>query len=639
MALDFGDQTDFEDANRGFVTSLDPVTIKNRDGRVVFDLAPYAYLDGDRPDTVNPSLWRQAQLCRINGLFEVADGIYQVRGFDLSNMTIVEGDTGVVVIDPLISAECAAAAISLYREHRGDRPVTGVIYTHSHGDHFGGVMGVLPDGAGDVPILAPVGFMEYAVSENVYAGTAMNRRANYMYGVTLGVGPTGQVSTGLGIATSQGALGLIAPTVDITHTGQEEVLDGVRIVFQLTPGTEAPSEMNFHFPQHRALCMAENATHNLHNLLTLRGALVRDPRIWAHYLNEAIELFGADTDVAFASHHWPTWGTERVARFLSQQRDLYAYLHDQTLRMLNQGMTGLEIAEEFTLPVTLEDAWHARGYYGSVSHNVKAIYQRYLGWFDGNPSSLWQHPPEALAVRYVDVLGGVDAVIEQARRYSEIGDPRFAVELLKHAVFAEPDNVAAKNALADVYRRLGYGAENPTWRNFYLAGALELDEGITPPAIELASGMAAALSVEQLFDTIAIRIDGPRAASVSLTIDWHFTDLDTTVRTTLSNGALIQTADPRSAADVDLTLELTKLQLLQLMAGGDLNDIGHTGDPTALQRLLSVVDQPDPAFAIVTPQPARSELWPGSPDDGLPGHSSYDGGSLGQPPRTLNRSV
>jgi linear primary-alkylsulfatase len=601
MALDFGDQTDFENANRGFVASLDPVTITNRDGRVVFDLAPYAYLDGDRPDTVNPSLWRQAQLCRINGLFEVSDGIYQVRGFDISNMTIVEGDTGVVVIDPLISAECAAAALSLYREHRGDRTVTGVIYTHSHGDHFGGVMGVLADGAGDVPIIAPVGFMEHAVSENVYAGNAMNRRANYMYGVTLDVSPTGQVSGGLGITTSQGALGLIAPTVDITHTGQEEVVDGVRIVFQLTPGTEAPAEMNFHFPQHRALCMAENATHNLHNLLTLRGALVRDPRIWAHYLNEAIELFGADTDVAFASHHWPTWGTERVVRFLSQQRDLYAYLHDQTLRMLNQGLTGLEIAEEFTLPPTLENAWHARGYYGSVSHNVKAVYQRYLGWFDGHPTSLWQHPPQALAIRYVDVIGGVDAVIEQARHYSEDGDLRFAAELLKHAVFADPGNDAAKNALADVYQRLGYGAENPTWRNFYLAGALELRKGITPPAIDLGSGMAAALSVEQLFDTLAIRIDGPRAADLSLTIDWNFADLDATIRTTLSNGALIQTPNPRSEADVDLTVNLTKPQLLHLMAGGDLSHIDHTGDPTTLQRLLSVLDQPDAAFAIVTP--------------------------------------
>jgi len=354
------DRQDFEDAEHGFIATLDPLTIKTADdGPVVFDSAPFAYLDGERPDTVNPSLWRQAQLCRKNGLYQVTEGIYQVRGFDISNMTIVEGNTGMIVIDPLISAECAAAGLALYREHRGDRPVTGVIYTHSHVDHFGGVNGVLPDGAGEVEIYAPEGFLEHAVSENVYAGTAMNRRASYMYGANLDRSPAGQVCTGLGIATSSGTVGLIAPTVDITRTRQEEVIDGVTIVFQLTPGTEAPAEMNFYFPAQRALCMAENATHNLHNLLTLRGALVRDARVWSRYLNEAIELFGAYTDVEFASHHWPTWGNKNVIRFLSQQRDLYAYLHDQTLRMLNNGATGIEIAEDFQLPPVLESAWHA----------------------------------------------------------------------------------------------------------------------------------------------------------------------------------------------------------------------------------------------------------------------------------------
>ncbi|MEV6900696.1 alkyl sulfatase dimerization domain-containing protein [Amycolatopsis sp. NPDC051372] len=599
--MDFGDRQDFEDAARGLVATLDPVTITGADGRAVFDLRPYAYLDGDCPDTVNPSLWRQAQLCRTNGLYEVTTGIYQVRGFDISNMTLVEGGRGVIVIDPLISEECAAAAIALYRAHRGDRPVTAVIYTHSHVDHFGGVLGVLPGGAGDVPILAPAGFLENAVAENVYAGTAMSRRATYMYGITLDVSTTGQVSGGLGIATSTGRPGLLAPTVDITATGQQEVLDGVRVVFQLTPGTEAPAEMNFHFPDHRALCLAENATHNLHNLLTLRGALVRDPRVWAHYLDEAVELFGARTDVAFASHHWPTWDTARVVKFLSQQRDLYAYLHDQTLRLLNQGATGIEIAEAFTLPPALENAWHARGYYGSVSHNVKAIYQRYLGWFDGHPTSLWQHPPQALATRYVDVLGGVPAVLGKAQEYADAGDLRFAAELLKHAVFADPDSSVAKNALAEVYQRLGYGAENPTWRNFYLVGALELRKGITPPPLDIGSGMTAALTVEQLFDSLAIRVDGPRAAADPLTIEWRFTDLATTIRTTLSNGALIQTANPTSAADVDLTLTLTKEQLLGLLSGGDPADLDHTGDPAVLGRLLALLDSDDPGFAIVTP--------------------------------------
>ena len=600
--LPFQDRTDFENAERGRVDSLDPCVVRAADGRVVWDLEAYSYLDGDCPATVNPSLWRQAQLCAKHGLFEVTDGIYQVRGMDISNMTIVEGDTGVIVIDPLISAENAAASIALYRKNRGNRPVTGVIYTHSHADHFGGVKGVLPDGAGEVPILAPEGFLEHAVSENVYAGVAMNRRAVYMYGAVLDRSPTGQVSTGLGIATSAGSLGLIAPTTDITHTGQEEVIDGVRMVFQITPGTEAPAEMNFYFPAHRALCMAENATHNLHNLLTLRGALVRDPRLWSRYLDEAIELFAADTDVAFASHHWPTWGARNIISFLSQQRDLYAYLHDQALRMLNRGSTGMEIAEDLQLPPALEAAWHTHGYYGSVSHNVKAIYQRYMGWFDGNPTSLWQHPPQAAAARYVDVIGGQQAVLDKARSYADSGDLRFAAELLKHAVFADPDDTTARETLAGVYERLGYGAENATWRSFYLSGALELRHGIKPaPLGDLGAGMAAALTVEQLFDTLAIRVDGPRAASQALVIDWHVTDTGSTVRLALSNGALIQTENPKGKAAADLTLTLTKAQLLGLLAGRGLDGIEHTGDPGSLTKLMALLDTPDPAFPIVTP--------------------------------------
>jgi len=600
--LPFADRTDFENAERGLVDALDPCVVKAADGRVVWDLEAYSYLDADCPDTVHPSLWRQAQLCVKHGLYEVTDGIYQVRGMDISNMTIVEGDTGVIVIDPLISTETAAASLALYRSNRGDRPVTGVIYTHSHADHFGGVSGVLPGGAGEVPILAPEGFLENAVSENVYAGGAMARRAGYMYGAVLDKSPTGQVSTGLGIATSVGTLSLIAPTVNITHTGQEETIDGVRIVFQITPGTEAPAEMNFHFPGRRALCMAENATHNLHNLLTLRGALVRDPRVWSRYLDEAIELFGTDSDVAFASHHWPTWGTANLIRYLSEQRDLYGYLHDQTLRMLNNGATGIEIAEELQLPPDLESAWHARGYYGSVSHNVKAIYQRYMGWFDGNPTSLWQHPPQAAAMRYVDVIGGREAVLEKARSYADAGDLRFAAELLKHAVFAGPDDVEAREALARVYERLGYGSENATWRTFYLTGALELRHGPkAPPIPDLGAGMATALTIEQLFDALAIRVNGPRAAAESLVIDCRFTDAGTDLRLTLSNGVLIPTVNPRSLVKADLTLSLTKPQLLGLLTGRGLDGIEHSGDPAVLGRLLALLDTPDPAFPIVTP--------------------------------------
>ena len=335
-----------------------------------------------------------------------------------------------------------------------------------------------------------------------------------MYGDVVGPGRRGQVSTGLGIRTSEGTIGLIPPTMDITHTGQEETVDGVRIIFQITPGTEAPAEMNFLFPDHRALCMAENATHNLHNLLTLRGALVRDPRIWSRYLDEAIELFSGDSDVAFASHHWPTWGAENIVKFLTEQRDLYAYLHDQTLRMLNSGSTGIEIAEDFKLPSVLDDAWHARGYYGSVSHNVKAIYQRYLGWFNGHPSSLWAHPPVAAARRYAEAFGGIDQLLQKGQDFAARGDLRFAAELLKHAVFADPDHPGAKEALADVLEQLGFGSENATWRSFYLSGAYELRHGPSAPELDPGAGMAAALTVDQLLDTLAIRVDGPRAASI-----------------------------------------------------------------------------------------------------------------------------
>ncbi|MFG1997066.1 alkyl/aryl-sulfatase [Actinoplanes sp. NPDC048988] len=596
--LRYEDRTDFDDASRGLIGALDPCVVTDAEGRVVWDNDSFAFLGAECPDTANPSLWRQSQLCAKHGLYEVTDGIYQVRGLDLSNMTLVEGDTGVIVIDPLISAETAAAGLRLYREHRGDRPVTGVVYTHSHVDHFGGVRGVVD---GDVPILAPQGFLEAAVAENVYAGTAMLRRGMYHTGSPLPRSPRGLIGTGLGQTSSIGSISLLAPTVDITHTGQQEVVDGVRIVFQVTPGTEAPAEMNFFFPDRAALCMAENATHNLHNVLTLRGAVVRDARVWSRYLNEAITLFGDRADVAFASHHWPAWGRDRIVAFLSQQRDLYAYLHDQTLRLMNQGLTGPEVAETIELPPALESAWHARGYYGSVSHNVKAVYQRYLGWFDGNPAHLWEHPPAESARRYVDCMGGVAEVVAKARAYAGDGDLRFAAELLNHAVFAEPTNAQAKALLADVYERLGFGSESGTWRNFYLVGATELRRGIVMEGSSVsAAGMITALTVEQLFDSIAIRLNGPRAWSSSLTIDWRFTDLGAAYRTTLSNGALIHwPAEP--AAGADLRLTLTKAQLIGILAGQGIEGVATEGDPKVLQVLVELLDDPDPAFAIVTP--------------------------------------
>ncbi|WCD91223.1 Putative alkyl/aryl-sulfatase YjcS (plasmid) [Streptomyces xanthophaeus] len=603
-ALPFEDTTDFDNADRGFIGALIPGVVESADGRVVWDNDAYDFLKGECPDTANPSLWRQAQLALKQGLYEVTEGIYQVRGLDLSNMTLVEGERGLVIIDPLISAETAAAALALYREHRGDRPVTGLIYTHSHGDHFGGARGVLPRGTEEgVPVLAPVGFLEHAVSENVYAGNAMTRRAVFMYGDRLPKAPDGQIGAGLGMTTSTGTITLIPPTVDITETGQEETVDGVRIVFQLTPGTEAPSEMNFLLPDHRALCLAENATHNMHNILTLRGAVVRDSRIWSRYLDETIDLFDGQYDVAFASHHWPTWGHANVVRFLSEQRDLYAYMHDQTLRLLNSGLTGLEIAEEIQLPPALENSWHTRGYYGSLSHNVKAIYQRYLGWFNGNAATLWEHPPVELAKRYVDLAGGADQARAKARDYIEQGDLRFAATLLNHLVFADPGDTEAKETLAAVYTQLGHGAENGTWRNFYLTSAMELRHGENTALLDAANPeMVTALTTGMLLDSIAVRIDGPRAWHEDLTIDLVLTDEDARHRLTLHNGALTHRTlggAPRTPAG--LTLTLTKPQLLGALAGKGLDGITTNGDHLLLTRLLSYVTQPDPGFPVVTP--------------------------------------
>ncbi|MGI8448330.1 MAG: alkyl/aryl-sulfatase [Streptosporangiaceae bacterium] len=599
IAADLSDRADFAAADRGFLGTLEPMIIKAADGRVVWDMDSWGFLDSNCPDTANPSLWRQAQLTAKHGLYEVTDGIYQVRGFDMSNMTLVESDHGVIVIDPLISQETAAAAIALYRRHRGDRPVTAVIYSHAHIDHFGGVLGVVDVGT-NVPIIAPEHFLEHAVSENVYAGVAMLRRSYYYAGISVAKDATGTLGIGLGAGGSTGMPGLIAPTIDITRTGQEEVLDGVRVVFQLTPGTEAPAEMNFCFPDKRALCMAENATHNLHNLLTLRGAQVRDPRIWSRYLAEAIELFARDSDVSFASHHWPTWGTDDIISYLTQQRDLYAYLHDQTLRLINQGYTGSEIAEMIEMPPGLERAWHTHGYYGSASHNAKAIYQRYLGWYDANPAHLWQHPPEAAGTRYVQALGGIDATVAKAREFYEQDDLRFAAELASHAVFAEPEDQAARELLATVLERLGYGAENATWRNCYLMGAHELRANEIEHTEVSSAGLAPALTITQLFDSIAIRIDGPKAWSERLTIGWHFTDTHQNYRMELSNGALIHYPTTGNQAS-DLTVTLTKPQLLQLLATAKPDGIDISGDPAILANLMTLIDNPDTDFAIVTP--------------------------------------
>ncbi|HWI97337.1 MAG TPA: alkyl sulfatase dimerization domain-containing protein [Solirubrobacterales bacterium] len=602
---------EFEQARRGLIAPFDPPRVEDEDGRVVWELGSYDFLDADPPASADPNLWHQGQLGRIAGLFEIAPGFYQLRGFDLSNMHVVEGRDGIVVIDPLVSAETAAAALALYREHRGERPVTGLIYTHSHVDHFGGAKGVLTAEeieARHVPVLAPAGFLHHAVSENVFAGTAMARRAGYMYGALLERGPAGQIGAGLGQTTSLGTITLLPPNLDIVETGQEEVVDGVRMSFQLTPGTEAPAEMNIHFSDARVLCIADNAARSMHNILTPRGALVRDPRVWAHYLDEAIELFGERSDALFAGHHWPCWGSARIVDYLEKQRDLYTYLHDQTLRLLNQGHTGPEIAELIELPPSLAEEWHCREFYGSISHNTKAIYQRYMGWFDGNPAHLWEHPPVEQARRYVEFMGGAEVVLEKARASFEQGDYRWVAEVVNHLVFAEPENRAARELQAEALEQLGFGAENASWRNFFLMGAKELREGTSgTPTSAAPPDVLAHLTVSQLLDAMAIRLNGPRAAEHHLRIEWRVTDPDEQHAITVRNGVLRHR--PGGHGDnADAALVVAREALNQLLLKtADIGDLGESGrlrvegDGAKLGELLGLLDEPDPGFAIVTP--------------------------------------
>jgi alkyl sulfatase BDS1-like metallo-beta-lactamase superfamily hydrolase len=602
---------EFEQARRGLLASFDPPRVEDEDGRVVWELGSYDFLDADPPASADPNLWRQGQLGRIAGLFEIVPGFYQLRGFDLSNMHVIEGREGIVVIDPLVSAETAAAALALYREHRGERPVTGLVYTHSHVDHFGGAKGVLTAEeveARRVPVLAPAGFLHHAVSENVFAGTAMARRAGYMYGALLERGPEGQIGAGLGQTTSLGTITLLPPNLDIVETGQEEVVDGVRMSFQLTPGTEAPAEMNIYFPDARVLCIADNAARSMHNILTPRGALVRDPRVWAHYLDEAIELFGERSDALFAGHHWPCWGSERIVDYLEKQRDLYTYLHDQTLRLLNQGHTGPEIAELIELPPSLAEEWHCREFYGSISHNTKAIYQRYMGWFDGNPAHLWEHPPVEQARRYVEFMGGAEAALEKARASFEQGDYRWVAEVVNHVVFAEPENQAARELQAEALERLGFGAENASWRNFFLIGAKELREGTSgTPTSAAPPDVVAHLTVSQLLDAMAIRLNGPRAAEHHLRIDWRVTDPDEQHAITVRNGVLRHRPGGHGD-DADAALIVAREALNQLLLKtADIAELAESGrlriegDGEKLGELLGLLDEPDPGFAIVTP--------------------------------------
>ena len=524
------DPADFERARRGYVASLSDVHVTDAEGRTASNIGRYSFLDDDCPDTVHPSLWRQARLNAHHGLFEVADGVWQVRGYDISNITFVRGERGWIVIDPLTVEATARAAYDLVTEHLGHRPVTAVIYTHSHADHFGGVLGVTTRDdvdAGRCRVIAPEGFLHETVGENVIAGPAMGRRGTYQFGPLLPPGPKGHMNCGLGLSIPIGAPGLIAPTEDVTFTGEEKVVDGVRIVFQLTPETEAPAEMNFFFPDGGWLCMAENCSHTMHNLVPIRGALVRNALSWSKYIDEAIELFGDRTGIMFTSHNWPRWGTDDVRGFLELQRDLYRWMHDQTMRHANLGFTPLEIAEHLELPDEFLAETHTRGYYGDLVHNSKAVYQRYLSWYDGNPANLAKLPPTEVGRRYVELAGGPDAVLDAARRAFDSGDYRWVAELLNHLVFTDPTNEEARSLQADTLEQLGYQAESSTFRNAYLMGAQELRHG--PPQLGSSTvrgrGILAAMTIEQIFDTLAVRLKSEAVAGVRLFVNWTFPDL------------------------------------------------------------------------------------------------------------------
>lgn len=611
--LPFSDTRDFDNATRGYIGTLADGVVRSSDGSVVWDLTPYNFLDaGAAPDSVHPALWRQAQLNRINGLFQVAERIYQVRGFDIANLTIIEGDTGLIIIDTLTTVESAKAALALYYQHRPHKPVNTIIYTHSHADHFGGVRGLISEDDvtnGSVSIVAPAGFVEETVSENVLAGPAMARRSLYQFGQQLPIGIHGTLDAGLGKTSTAGTISLIAPTQLISQELETHTYDGVECVFQLTPNSEAPAEFHIFLPQWRALVTAENATHTQHNLLPLRGAKVRDAKAWSEYLNVALERFGRQAELVFATHHWPTWGNANVLDYLGKQRDIYKYLHDQTLKLANQGYTAPEIAELITLPDELEQEWSVRGLYGAVKHNVKAIYQHYLGWYDGNPVHLDPLPPVASAQKWLEYAGGGAAVLKRAAADFSTGDYRWVAEVVGALVQAEPHNQDAVQLLAETFEQLGYQAESATWRNAYLQGAQELRHGLPEGRNALlAFDLLQALEASNLFDALAIRLNSHRAAGKRITINWFFTDLQQFHLLTLERSTVNHVPRYSSAtADVSVSLEQATLRavLLKRISFVEARNAGSveiSGDLAKLAEFFSLFDETQALFPIVTPR-------------------------------------
>ena len=589
-AISFDDPGDFDRATRGLVSQIDDGRVVMGD-HVVFDVAQHAFVNESEraPESVHPGLWRQARLNHHHGLFEVTEGVWQVRGYDLANITFMAGPEGWLIIDPLTNAPAAAAALKLANESLGERPVKSIIYTHSHVDHFGGVLGVTSKEAverGDVRIVAPDGFLEEVVSEFVIAGPIMGRRAAYQFGPLLPAGPLGHVDCGLASAMGLARSDLLAPTDTITYTGEELVLSGIRVVFQMTPDAEAPAEMNFHFPDKRLLCMAENCTHTLHNLYPIRGAQTRNALAWSKYIQEAMDLWADHTDVMFASHHWPRFGADDVVSFLTMQRDVYRWMHDQTMRLANQGHVPTEIAAELALPAEFDQS-HVRGYYGTVSHNCRSVYNRYLGWYDGNPANLDPLPPIDAGSKYVEFMGGADAVLAKATESFEQGDYRWVAQVVNHVVFADPTNQAARQLQANALEQLGYQSESATWRNAYLMGAKELREGSPNWGRVPTRDMSQAMRAEHLFDVIGVRFDPSTYDGDPVVINVHFTDLDEDHVLGLGRSAIHHRPGAVDVAAI-ATVRLDRATLIAAIDNPDALDAAEfTGDADVFRSFIA----------------------------------------------------
>ncbi|HBC34888.1 MULTISPECIES: alkyl sulfatase dimerization domain-containing protein [unclassified Marinobacter] len=609
--LPFSDTRSFEDARRGFLGALPDGRVLDNEGHVAWDMAPYAFLQADAaPDSVNPSLWRMAQLNAIHGLFEVVEGMYQVRNMDLSNMTIIEGDSGLIIIDPLLTPATARAGLELYYQHRSRKPVVAVLYTHNHADHFGGVKGVVNEEdvrAGKVRIYAPEGFMEHAIAENVIAGNAMTRRATYQFGAGLTPGVRGHVDTGLGKALGSGGLSLIAPT-DTVPDNANLTIDGIEIDFQMAHGTEAESEMMMYFPQFRVLNTAEITSQHLHNIYTIRGAAIRDASSWSRFIDKVLVRFADRTDILVAQHHWPIWNPEDITHFLEVQRDLYKYIHDQTVRMMNRGMLPGDIAENLQLPESLNQEWSARGYYGTVSHNARGVYQRYMGWYDANPANLNPLPPREESRRTIDYMGGEAEVLRKAREDFADGDYRWVASVMRDLVYANPENREARELGADALEQLGYQAEAGTWRSAYLVGAHELRHGlITPKHVGLQPDLMQALQISMFFDSMAVRIDPEKAAGEHLVINWSITDQGEDYRLNLQNATLTHRSgelDERAHASVSMhraVLDNILLQKTSFPEAVESGEIQVEGAVDAFFGLLQMLEKPPANFSIIEP--------------------------------------